>query len=96
MDGQSTAGFHRFKDLGEMRWQHQALCSRPGLRDLSWFPDDDKNYKDKKRRAAERAAVVKICNACPVNAECREFANRIQASAGVWAGKYRGPVRYNR
>lgn len=39
---------------------------------------------------ATRVAAARACMACPVRDACRDYADEIKASAGVWAGRDRG------
>jgi len=65
-------------------WQEQALCALPEHRDLLWFPDEEDrtHYRQKGRNE-----VKEVCGRCPVIDECRQYAESIQVSAGVWGGK---------
>lgn len=40
--------------------------------------------------ASETYRAIALCGVCPVIEECAEYADAVNASAGVWAGKYRG------
>jgi hypothetical protein len=37
------------------------------------------------------AAMTRTCHACPVRSECAAQADRVQATAGFWAGSSRDP-----
>lgn len=40
-------------------------------------------------RAGDREAAVRLCNGCPVFAECGEAADEVGESFGVWGGRDR-------
>jgi len=63
--------------IPEGQWRSLALCAGHPDRDC-WFPDDYSNS------AADRA--VATCRACPVRAECLDFAINTHQSEGVWGG----------
>ena len=66
----------------------------------AWFgPDEDElmvmfdtlSYDEAKKARAESIAehagvAMKICNSCPVQAECLEFAMENGIDAGIWGG----------
>jgi WhiB family redox-sensing transcriptional regulator len=58
-------------------WQRDALCQEIGVE--VFFPPDDKPVSRDFYRQAKR-----ICNNCPVIAECLEFG--ISEQYGVWGG----------
>lgn len=37
------------------------------------------------------AAMSRTCHTCPVIGQCAERADRLQVTAGFWAGRYRDP-----
>jgi WhiB family redox-sensing transcriptional regulator len=55
------------------RWAEQALCAQAGPD--AWFPD--------KGQHATTAVARRICAACPVRADCLEYA---LARADTWGG----------
>lgn len=57
-------------------WTEEALCRQTGIDDTTWFPDKWSRSADAKR----------ICAACPVSAECLEYAMRTKERYGVWGG----------
>lgn len=57
----------------------QALCA--GRDPEIWFPGSTGNGA---RTAVARAAA--ICAGCPVQVECREYAEQVPATDGVWGG----------
>ena len=59
-----------------VQWRESALCAGHPERDW-WFPNDPED-------GAARA--VAICRACPVQAECRNFAITTGQTEGVWGG----------
>jgi len=74
----------RWTETSVGTWQEHALCALPEYRDLLWFPDEERR---RYYRALGRREVKTICARCPVIEECREYAESIPMSAGVWAGK---------
>jgi len=76
-------------------WTQRALCATPENKTLRWFPEDDQGMVDRKRQASDRRRVQMVCQACPVQAECRMYAETHHVTAGVWAGHNYGhrPVR---
>jgi len=62
-------------------WKTQGLCSSHPNPDL-WFPADA-------RRRGTFEAARRICAQCPVLDRCKEYADTISASHGVWAGTNR-------
>lgn len=59
-------------------WREQALCAQIGS-DL-FFVDDTGPY-DALRQANERyPAAKRVCQACPVQAQCLEFEMRVEGS----------------
>jgi len=76
-------------------WVDQARCARPEYRDLEWV-QGHKSSATKHELVRTRKQLGEICSACPVVVECREFAERTQATIGFWGGKnfnYRFSVR---
>jgi len=57
-------------------WQWQAACADPGVDPQWWFSEN--------QHAQDRAKAV--CLACPVAAQCFQFALDSRASDGIWAG----------
>ncbi len=62
-----------------MDWRERAACldEDPEL----FFPDGVTP-----RYARQIAAAVEVCEACPVSADCLEFALEQQMNTGIWAG----------
>lgn len=56
----------------DVSWHEEALCASVGS-DL-WFPDKGESVKEAKR----------ICRACPVRAECLDYALTWEQRFGVW------------
>jgi WhiB family redox-sensing transcriptional regulator len=48
------------------------------------------------RSGSDISAAVAVCAACPVRAECHEWAEATQQVHGVWAGVDRGDRRARR
>jgi WhiB family transcriptional regulator, redox-sensing transcriptional regulator len=57
-------------------WREWALCTGHPERDW-WFPEDPND---------DAAQAVAVCRACPVHAECLNFAITTGQSEGVWGG----------
>ncbi len=66
-----------FLELKPEPWTRSPSCAEtdPDL----FFPD---------RKAGDSAAAAKrICHACPVQAECLEYAVRTNQTIGIWGGR---------
>lgn len=63
-------------------WQVDALCR--GSHAYLFFPPSSFERKDERERREQRA--VAICEVCPVQPECREYALAIQEPFGIWGG----------
>lgn len=63
-------------------WRDRASCT--GRLDLPWIADA---AQARRSPAAEMGAV---CASCPVRAVCAEVAETTRATAGFWAGRWRG------
>jgi WhiB family transcriptional regulator, redox-sensing transcriptional regulator len=61
-------------DLPALRWQDRALCS-----DV----DGDLFFPEKGMQAR---TAKKVCAACPVRAECLEYALKHGVEDGIWGG----------
>jgi Transcription factor WhiB len=70
-------------------WRRRAKCALPENRDLMWFPKDWVGTGQQQIRTA-RLRVLQVCNSCPVQAECRDYAERYHATSGIWAGRNYG------
>ena len=57
-------------------WAKQALCADadPDL----WYPAEEDH--------ATAAAAIKVCNRCPVRADCLAHALAIREPRGIWGG----------
>jgi len=76
---QSTRGGHALRPLlDDWTWQHDGRCLN--LPSEVFFPDDAAR---RDRRAREERAK-RICQSCPVIAECREHAVRTPEIYGIW------------
>ena len=62
-------------------WRTRASCGDA---------DPDLFFPTRTRAGTDISAAVAICAACPVWAECHEFAEATNQVHGVWAGVYRG------
>lgn len=65
-------------------WKDEALCGR--FPDLPWIAEP----QDCSR--ASRAAMRVVCSACPVQAECEAYVDRMGILGGFWAGQDRTPA----
>lgn len=63
--------------MGDWRWR--AACAGTPLE--LWYPMP----VDK----PAREAAVAICARCPVTRECRQFADDLRLTSGIWAGQDR-------
>jgi len=60
---------------------HRAMSTTaPGCAGLDLFTADDLTK-------ADIAVLVPICEACPINSLCRDYATAARPPAGFWAGK---------
>jgi WhiB family transcriptional regulator, redox-sensing transcriptional regulator len=64
-----------------MHWQSKAVCD--GARACLFFGPDGETEPE--RRIRERQAKA-VCAACPVRAECLDYALEHQMRAGIWGG----------
>jgi WhiB family transcriptional regulator, redox-sensing transcriptional regulator len=58
----------------DLSWQDQAVCAEVG--GDFWFPEKGGSTREPK----------KVCHACPVRAECLEYALKHDERFGVWGG----------
>jgi WhiB family transcriptional regulator, redox-sensing transcriptional regulator len=63
-------------------WQPVALCR--GSHSHLFFPPSTAERKEERERREMRAKS--ICNVCPVNSECLEYALTIREPYGIWGG----------
>ena len=63
-------------------WMTRATCARRA--DLPWT-EDAHRVEDE-----IRAVMARVCTTCPVRGYCRRYATDTYASAGFWAGGFRG------
>lgn len=63
-------------------WQPVALCR--GSHSHLFFPPSSAERKDERERREMRAKS--ICNICPVNTECLDYALTIREPYGIWGG----------
>lgn len=63
-------------------WQVDALCR--GSHAYLFFPPSSFERKDERERREQRA--VAICQVCPVQSPCRQYALTIQEPFGIWGG----------
>lgn len=68
--------------VGGLLWQEQAACRGP--LGAVFFPPPTTERKREKLAREEKAK--NICLACPVQAECRDYAIAIREPHGVWGG----------
>ena len=65
-----------------MKWQERGRCR--GQDPSAWFPEKNKY------QGVEAKAAIRICNVCPVQKECLDFAiNEVDTIKryGIWGGK---------
>lgn len=79
-------------DITGQEWRSEARCALPEYRLLPWFPPTGvaSSREARRNRAAVMLRLRAVCRACPVQAECRQFAEDAHVSSGVWAGKNYG------
>ncbi|GEA89734.1 WhiB family transcriptional regulator [Cellulomonas cellasea] len=65
-------------DRPDTRWMIDAACGR--RLDLPWLADSTKVAPD------DALTMREVCGHCPVFGHCRDFADRVGASGGFWAG----------
>lgn len=63
-------------------WQPTALCS--GNHSHLFFPPSTQERKDERERREIRAKAV--CQVCPVQGPCRDYALSIKEPYGIWGG----------
>lgn len=63
-------------------WQTRALCR--GNHAHLFFPPNTFERKEERERRESRAKA--ICNVCPVQLECRDYALAIREPYGIWGG----------
>jgi len=69
------------RTVGEI-WQRSASCRGPEAV-LFFAPTVPELRTDREAREARAKA---ICNECPVQVECLDYAVRIRESHGIWGG----------
>ena len=62
------------EDEGELAWQADALCAQTDPE--AFFPEKGGSTRDAKR----------VCEACPVQAECLDYAMSKDEKFGIWGG----------
>jgi WhiB family redox-sensing transcriptional regulator len=62
------------EDEGELSWQTDALCAQTDPE--AFFPEKGGSTRDAKR----------VCEACPVQAECLDYAMSKDEKFGIWGG----------
>ena len=62
------------EDEGELAWQTDALCAQTDPE--AFFPEKGGSTRDAKR----------VCEACPVQAECLDYAMSKDEKFGIWGG----------
>lgn len=63
-------------------WQVRALCR--GNHAHLFFPPSTFERKDERERRESRAKA--ICDVCPVEKDCRQYAVSIREPFGIWGG----------
>jgi WhiB family redox-sensing transcriptional regulator len=66
----------------QIGWQYRAACKGPQS-NLFFAPN---HLERKEERLARETAAKAICRACPVLAECREYALLVREPHGIWGG----------
>lgn len=67
-------------DLKPMEWMKEGACTDPSLDPDWWFPDSE-HFDDMQIKLA-----IKICNECPVQRTCLEYAITNWPVHGIWGG----------
>jgi WhiB family redox-sensing transcriptional regulator len=62
-------------------WQAEAACR--GMKSSMFFSPAGERGSARKRREARAIAV---CRSCPVQSDCRSFAENSRQAYGVWGG----------
>ena len=65
-------------DIG---WRHLAKCSEVSA---AWFIFDDRENSRQRTRRENNAKA--ICQACPVRAQCLDYALATGEKEGIWGG----------
>ena len=74
-DWSAVAGLYAVdEDEGELAWQTDALCAQTDPE--AFFPEKGGSTRDAKR----------VCEACPVQAECLDYAMSKDEKFGIWGG----------
>lgn len=66
----------------EVKWQHRAACRGPNQ--IIFFPPPRLERRSEKRQREARAK--EICNECPVQSACLDYAIQIREQHGIWGG----------
>lgn len=70
----------------QVDWMEQARCAEPEYRDLGWVTEKRSN-QSRAEISGRVKKLTEICNACPVMAECYEYAEKLHPTLGFWGGK---------
>ena len=70
-------------------WHLKAACRGPAS--VYFFPPSAPERREE--RDAREAKAKGICVACPVKAECLDFALRVREPHGIWGGLTEGERR---
>ena len=74
-DWSALAGLYAVEeDEGELAWQTEALCAQTDPE--AFFPEKGGSTRDAKR----------VCESCPVQAECLDYAMSKDEKFGIWGG----------
>lgn len=71
------------RDTDDRYWQQAAAC-RGRDRSKTFYPPMHHETRDE--RAWREQAAKAICAACPVQADCRDYALKSRESFGIWGG----------
>ena len=66
---------------GVAHWTGKAACR--GQQDLFFAPE---GFESERAKAVREAQARSLCAACPVQAQCGDYAQQHRAAYGVWAG----------
>lgn len=76
--------------MSDKTWQEFALCR--GVDPDIFFPEPASTHnglsnRDKRLMAEEAERAKAVCRECPVKRPCRDHADAIMVTVGVWGGE---------
>jgi WhiB family transcriptional regulator, redox-sensing transcriptional regulator len=84
MSRQSDLTYHWFHEPVDETWKDGAVCADEDP--VLWFPNEEgQRLYDRAVRALTTQARA-ICNRCPVQKNCLEYAIKTDARHGMWGG----------